>query len=44
MKSVVLYSSDCVYDSRMNTVDELKQRLVDVCSLQQNFTDEANNE
>jgi len=30
MKSVVLCSSDYMYDSRTNTVDELKQHLVDV--------------
>jgi len=38
MKSEVLCSSDYVYDSRMNTVDELKQHIVDVWhSLQQNI-------
>jgi len=45
MKSGVLCSSDYVYDSRINTVDELKQRFVDVWrSLQQNVIDMAVNE
>jgi len=45
MKSGVLCSSEYVYDSRMNTADVLKQRLVDVWhSLQQNVIDAAINE
>jgi len=42
MKAGVLCSNDYVCESRMNTVDELKQRLADVWhSLQQNFIDAA---
>jgi len=34
-----------VYECRMNSIDELKQRLIDVCnSLQQNVSDAAIND
>ena len=43
-ESGALRSSDHMYDSRMNIVDELKQWLVDVWhSLQQNIINTANN-
>jgi len=42
MKSGVFCSNDYVCESRMNTVDELKQRLADDWhSLQQNVIDAA---
>jgi len=45
MKSGVLRSSDYLRESRMNSVDELKQRLADVWhSLQQNVIEAAINE
>jgi len=39
------YAAESVYDCRMNSIDELKQRLVEVWnSLQQNVIDATINE